>query len=59
MVPTSPRCTDVAALGAWQITHAKETGHKRFRNELAQYVELVPVDGSACTIVPTRSGGAT
>jgi hypothetical protein len=56
---TSPRCTDFGDVGAWQIHHAKQTGHTRFRNAVAGYVMLAPVDGSTCTIVPTRSGGVS
>ncbi|MFD3512485.1 hypothetical protein [Streptomyces sp. NPDC058657] len=56
---TSRRCAGLDDLGAWQVDHAKQTGHTRFRNALAQYVVLAPVDGSACTVVPTRSGAGS
>jgi hypothetical protein len=55
----SPCCADLDALAVWQLDHAKETGHRHFRRTVHDYSLVVPVDGSACRLVPTGSGGTS
>ena len=51
----SVRCADLDAVGAWVLSHAKETGHTRYQRALRDYAVVVPADGTRCRVVPSGS----